>query len=343
MIMVAWITAAFYRSEYTNILFLNTTFLENPTDIQQRLLDTSIFSKVILIHDEKDIHVENLITQVCDTPEEIAYYHFSSYGSFYSTQLFNFCQSHAIAIILNEEGGGTYTLYESYYDFFHTYTNGQLAWVDLDYLSEIWVFNPALYGSQSPHKLREINFWSFISSVEKRAHFVDQLNHVFNYHDSSFSYDAILLTQNFYAYKTLSLYEQLDFYAEILHHLKLNIAVKPHPCEAKMDYTKKGFNVIDTAPSIPWEIIMLNRCLKSNTNTLVLISVLSTALYTHRSFFHRSPYGVVSISLYKIAPEAIQKVIGDKRFNIYYNLFNPFDECHFPINITDLKSLLQVP
>jgi len=341
MLMVAWITAAFSRSEYTNILFLNTVLFENPFLLRQRILETSVFNDVILVNDRPGIQADSLIETICK-PDDIAYYHFASYGSHYAISLFHYCEDRSIPIILNEEGGATYLLYESYAAFYEKFSQYHLNFIDLENIFEIWVFNKSLYQSQAPHKVKEIELWKHLTSHSDIASFTAQLNHVFNYTHCSLKIDTIFFTQNFYAYGGISVEEQLKFYEKIAAHFNNDIVFKIHPSESFSTYANTCLKIVNYPSSVPWEVILLNIHIHGALDHMTFVSVLSTAIFSQQIFFHKNPPLSKSISLYHLSPDAIQKIVGKNRFKQFVSLAKTFNHFHAPKTNQELFDILRI-
>lgn len=337
MLMVAWITARLYRRSNRNILLLNRTFLDDPDRLKQRILDTEVFEEVVLVQDHPKFDLSSLPMHFL---EKTVAYHMASYGSYYAIKLYGYCIEREIPVILNEEGMATYILYESYESFYMQFSKYGLVKIDLNKLAEIWVFNKSLYRSKSLEKVKEIELWNHIHDPINLKKIVDGLNQIYDFTYAKPQEKMIFFSQNFYAYNSISKEEQLEFYQTIAQLFNNRIMFKLHPIESPNIY-KESFLPISTYPNfIPWEVILLNMYLNGDMESMIFFSVASTSLFSQYIFFHKNIVSSRMISLFHIAPSAMQNIIGIERFKEFETIARKIDNFFIPQSFEELREII---
>jgi len=337
MLMVSCITAQLYRKDYHNILFLSTNIIKNTASIQQKLLESKIFDKVILLKDNKDFDFSTLKQYLSKKPFA---YHMASYGSHYAGMLFNYCVENKIPIILNEEGMATYTLYDSYKSFHNKFTNSYLPKIDLDKISEIWVFNKSFYQSKCIEKVKEISFVEYISNKQNLEELITSLNLIFDYKYKKLKNKTIFFNQNLYDYGVVSKDEHISFLLNISKILNNNVEFKLHPAERKELYKDSSLNISDYPINLPWELVLLNALLHDDLDSMVFISIASTSLFSQYIFFHKNISSSLSISLFNLAPLGTKKMMNSSHFKKFSNIAKKLDNFFIPKSYEELNRFL---
>lgn len=336
MLMVAWITAYLYRMNNHNILLLNRTFLDDPDRLRQRILHTRVFQEVVLIQDHSSFNLSSLSKHFL---ERTVAYHMASYGSFYAIKLYEYCIERKIPVILNEEGMATYILYESYDSFYNRFSKYGLVKIDLDKIAEIWVFNKSLYRSKSLEKVKEIELWNHICDPINLKKIVDGLNHIYGFKYTKPQEKMIFFSQNFYAYNSISKEEQLEFYQRIAQLFNNSIMFKLHPIESPNIYKESLLPICLYPNFTPWEVVLLNMYLNDNMESMIFFSVASTSLFSQYIFFHKNIASSRMISIFHLAPSAIQNIIETERFKEFETIARKIDNFFIPQSFEELREI----
>lgn len=337
MVMVAWITAKLYRKDFNNILILNTTLIKTCKVLKQSILTTGVFSNVILVEDKNDF--DKLLIQPYLSNNLYAY-HFTSYGSFYSIYIYNYCVQKNIPIIFNEEGMATYTLYDSYKSFHDKCKDSDLPKINLDKISEIWVFNKSFYQSKYIEKVKEIAFVDYISDKQNLKELTNSLNHIFGYTYEKINNKTIFFNQNLYAYGVVSEKEHLEFLQNISRIFNGNIKFKLHPLEKIEIYKNSLLNILNYPVNLPWELVLLNGFLHEDLDKMLFVSIASTSIFSQYIFFHKNISSSYSISLFNLAPLGTKKMMNDSHFEKFSNIAKKLNGFFIPESYEELNRIL---
>ncbi len=334
LLIASAITKINYKHDITTIL-LNNAFFDNVEELKQRIIKSVLFSNVFIINEIAD---KNIITDSVDSLEleNTDIFHFSSYSSVFSCYLYNKLIDSA-QVILDEEGMGTYNLYDSYAKYRALFPDNISDSIDLTKLSKILVSNKELYISNSKEIVQEINY----IMICEDGTFVDQLNIIFNYKFKEIAENNIFFTQNFLDYNVVTEYEIELFYRNVKDVYGDDIIFKLHPFDKNHDmYKKLNIKTLESYTQIPWEVIMYNLIVKNKFFNKSLITIGSSILSSSSLYLkHKTKNLPIN---HVILTKLFYTPFNDSIEILYANLRDKTDFSYsLPESFTELKNLIQ--
>lgn len=322
-----------YKEDY-KILILSD-YIYSSEDIK-RIYKLGIWDKVVLIN-EKDKTYNKRFEDNRDQLNNIGFSYIDiihCYSFPQNSYVFNLLEyiPKDKKIILTVYSAATYYIKEQYNYFKQivTYAN-----VDLERVSEIWVYDKELYiGELLKRPLRNIELSLYIKNKENLKEICEDLNIIYNYDYKTYNYSIIFLDQPL-SILGVSEDNEATLFENLLDIFKNdNLLVKLHPTSPKDKYDKFGIEVINGY--VPWEVVLLNELkTQKSLSEKVLITYFSDTLLTSYLILNKVNVNMKMFRLYNLLKKRFKINIGNK---MYEKFIKNFIEVH-PYAFNDIGNL----
>lgn len=302
-----------YKDNYKIIIF-SDYHLKKISENSSKL---ALWDEIILI-EEKNRTI-NSIKQQLNTIDfkNIDTLHYFSYGSTFNRILIDSLFKKT-KIILTDEGLSTYFIKEVCGFFRYNY-KPQKTPIDLNKISEIWLFDKRLYVSNLHKPIKDIEFKKYLDTNLK-FELCNELNIIFDYEYKKKDYDILLFDQCLTLSNITSFTDEKILLTNIIKATKdFNLLVKKHPSDLKDKYLGLDINILEDN-GIPWEVIYLNEYVKNNSKiqNKVYISYYSSSLLNTCIIFKNFNSNNYYISLNKLLTHFINDSSNTILLETYY-------------------------
>lgn len=268
-----------YKNSYKMIIFSD----HHLKKVYERSMELNLWDKVILIEEKNNpLHsVQQQLNQI--NLKNIDILHYFSWGSLLNCILPNYISSSA-KIILTDEGIMTYGVKE-FYENWKKINNIQYDPIDLNIISEIWLFDTRLYISEFNRPLKNIDFKTYLDN-DLKFEFCKELNILFDYKYEKREWDILFFDQPLALANIIPENKEKSLLTNIIQSLKkFNLLIKKHPSNLDMKYTDLDVDVLPCG-NIPWEVIYFNEYInrKSNMQNKIYMTYNSAAALNTRIF-----------------------------------------------------------
>lgn len=329
-----------YRNDY-KILILSERY--NKAIYSNIIEKCNIWDKVIIIKDvegpakfSKKIKIE--LSQI-DFKSIDKIHCFNFPHNAYSVILFDYILENT-QVIFTVSSMATYYYKERFLNLksIKQYANMKL---DLDRISEIWLYDKNLYVSKLLKRpLRDIELSKYISDNKLLNEFCNELNKIFSYKNESLTYDVIFFDQPVHL-KCLSRDKERELFSMILNEFQnRKVLVKSHPRRLLEKYEDFKVGIINEF-KVPWEVILLNEINNNrlDLNNKIFITYFSESLLTTCIILNKLNIPHKAIWLKELLQNNSEVTLGLERDSKMYNEFISIYQSINSNSFHDIKSI----
>lgn len=254
--------------------------------------------------------------------------HYFTYA-FYNYILFDYLED-TTKIILTDEGTMTYLFRESF-------DISGMGTIDFNKILEIWLLDKNLYVSKLNKPLENIKIEKSFRNSSLLNEICKELNYIFDYNHSQIHSDIVFFDQPLKKANILNYSQEKKALLKVFNELKsYKVAIKKHPSDYYSKYDGIKSNIIKDNEA-PWELILLNECLKNESNLYnkVFISYHSSSLINSQILLKIFNIPTKSVFMYKYLESSTKKVVVHR---VFEELIREFKK-YYGENIHDISSL----
>ncbi|MBF8984166.1 hypothetical protein IZY60_11515 [Lutibacter sp. B2] len=344
-IFISYILAkTVYKDDY-KILILSDW---NCTDVYFRIVEnSSVWDKVILINEAGRKNRNQRFKEIRDQLRKINFdridvlHYIQMNQNSYLHILFNYIpdKTKIIATIFCKV---TYYIKEHYLYASEILRNNNIDCnIDLDRVSEIWVYDKKLYIDKLfKRPVKNIEIFKYIKNKKMLNRFCNELNKIFNYRHKLMDYDVIFCDQPLKrGYFNNEMQKEKQLFSKIINEFKnYKVLVKNHHRSPYEKYKEFEVGIIEENKGhVPWELILLNELNnnESNASNKIFVSYFSETVFTTNLFLNNLNIPHKTIRLKGILENHINRKIGN-------DMDDKFDEKFKELygeNLYDIESI----
>lgn len=254
-ILVSYIlTLSIYRNNHT-ILLIHL----NPRTAQykEKILQLRIWSEVFFVNSEDNL--ESYMKFFNGIGKANFLYHYFSWGFPELNQLYKYCVTKEVPVILTDEGLLSYSPMRRFAGWLSQNPDSVslIEGIDLRKSQEVWLFEPQLFSETKQWIIKKISLESFIEKLRNDPQIFENFCNLFDLpKDIAFKGEIIYFRQYFNLLGTLP--PEVDAWLDhkIVSCFKNEeLLIKNHPAEVNSLYQKTGGGF--PGENVPWEVLVI--------------------------------------------------------------------------------------